>query len=106
MPGRPGLVRVMAWPSLPKARSSTARAAPETVAWADAKLGNGGVAINGSQVGSGVVLLLPSRSPFQIAVTGRHRLSEYLVSNTAIEPSAMAIASRAKVREFSESVLP
>jgi hypothetical protein len=29
-----------------------------------------------------------------------------LVSNTAIEASAMAIPSRAKIRAFSESVLP
>src|SRR5205823_5301385 len=65
-----------------------------------------GVTRNGVQLRSAVVSGLPSVSAARMAVTGRHKLSVYLVSQTAMAASASVMLSMANMRAFCTNEFP
>src|SRR5690242_18369800 len=65
-----------------------------------------GVLSNDDHNGSPTVLRFPSVSPARIAVTGRHKLNSYFVSNPAMYPSATARLTSASRRAVSQESRP
>src|SRR5262245_671308 len=86
--------------------SSTAPSDADTMQCAQGYSGCIGVSMNGVQLGSRSVALLPSRSPLRMAVTGRQKLYVYLASNTASSASSIAIAAVARSRALSVTSRP
>src|SRR5215831_6296239 len=94
-------------------------AAPANVAWPEVYEGNGGVKLtcsegsgllrgapNGAQVGSGIVLGLPSSAALRMATMGRQNMSRYLIPQHWMPASAMAMLISANIRALSPTELP
>src|SRR5438270_1834881 len=99
-PGKLSELREKLTASVPKKAARTAAAPELTPLWPETYEGWFGVTRYGVQLGSATVLSLPSVSAARIAVTGRQKLSTYLVSQTAIAASATVRLSRANRRAF------